>query len=233
MHTLIVGYPTNRAHQPVTASDQPAASHDLEPDRHDDIMYPSAIPFVLVHLACFAAIWTGVTWRGGRHRRRRSTGCACSRSARAITATSRTAPIPTGRVFQFILAFLAQSTAQKSVLWWAAKHRHHHLHLRYASRTFIRPATRASSTPMSAGSSATPARRDRSRARSPTSPSIPELMWLHRFELVPAVVLAVLTCSDRGLAGPGRRLLLEHGRASITARSASIRWPTCTAASAT
>ena len=34
----------------------------------------------------------------------------------------------TGRVFQFVLAFLAQSSAQKSVLWWAAKHRHHHLH---------------------------------------------------------------------------------------------------------
>ena len=27
----------------------------------DDIVYPSAIPFVLVHLACFAVIWTGVT----------------------------------------------------------------------------------------------------------------------------------------------------------------------------
>src|ERR1700692_1258792 len=27
-----------------------------------DILYPSAVPFVLVHLACFAAIWTGVTW---------------------------------------------------------------------------------------------------------------------------------------------------------------------------
>ena len=28
-----------------------------------DIIYPSAIPFVLVHVACFAAIWTGVTWQ--------------------------------------------------------------------------------------------------------------------------------------------------------------------------
>src|SRR4029450_7027761 len=34
----------------------------------------------------------------------------------------------TSRAFQFILALLAQSSAQKSVLWWAAKHRHHHLH---------------------------------------------------------------------------------------------------------
>ena len=30
---------------------------------HDDIMYPSAIPFVFFHFACFAAIWTGITWQ--------------------------------------------------------------------------------------------------------------------------------------------------------------------------
>lgn len=34
----------------------------------------------------------------------------------------------TGRVFQFMLAFLAMSTAQRGVLWWAAHHRDHHRH---------------------------------------------------------------------------------------------------------
>ncbi|MGH9203229.1 MAG: fatty acid desaturase, partial [Vicinamibacterales bacterium] len=34
----------------------------------------------------------------------------------------------TSRVFQFILGFLAQTSAQRGVLWWAAKHRHHHRH---------------------------------------------------------------------------------------------------------
>ncbi len=32
----------------------------------------------------------------------------------------------TSRWFQFVLAFLAQSSGQKGVLWWAAHHRHHH-----------------------------------------------------------------------------------------------------------
>lgn len=32
------------------------------------------------------------------------------------------------RFFQFLLAFLAQTSAQKSVLWWAAHHRTHHQH---------------------------------------------------------------------------------------------------------
>ena len=94
---------------------------------HDDIVYPSALPFVLVHLACFAVIWTGISWEAmaicvtlywlrifaigaGYHRYFSHRGYA------------------TSRVFQFVLAFLSQTTAQKSVLWWAAKHRHHHLH---------------------------------------------------------------------------------------------------------
>ncbi|MEX5217937.1 MAG: fatty acid desaturase [Nitrospira sp.] len=32
----------------------------------------------------------------------------------------------TSRLFQFFLAFLAMTSAQKGVLWWAAHHRHHH-----------------------------------------------------------------------------------------------------------
>jgi stearoyl-CoA desaturase (delta-9 desaturase) len=32
----------------------------------------------------------------------------------------------TSRAFQFILAWFAQSTAQKGVIWWSRNHRHHH-----------------------------------------------------------------------------------------------------------
>jgi stearoyl-CoA desaturase (delta-9 desaturase) len=39
-------------------------STDIDNDAaHDDIVYPSALPFALVHLGCIAAIWTGVTWQ--------------------------------------------------------------------------------------------------------------------------------------------------------------------------
>ena len=94
---------------------------------HDDVMYPSAIPFVLVHLGCFGAIWSGVTYDAliiGAILywvRMFAIGAGYHRyfSHRAYS---------TSRAFQFVLAFLAQSSAQKSVLWWAAKHRHHHLH---------------------------------------------------------------------------------------------------------
>src|SRR3954463_16314672 len=96
-------------------------------DRHDDVMYPSVLPFLLVHLGCLAAIWSGVTWQAVAicvtlyWLRMFAIGAGYHRyfSHRAYS---------TGRAFQFVLAFLAQASAQKSVLWWAAKHRHHHLH---------------------------------------------------------------------------------------------------------
>src|SRR6266446_3192037 len=34
----------------------------------------------------------------------------------------------TSRVFQFVIAFMAMTSSQKGVLWWAAHHRHHHRH---------------------------------------------------------------------------------------------------------
>ena len=46
-----------------TAGAKVAASENEPRDTHSDIVYPSAIPFVLVHLACAAAIWTGITWQ--------------------------------------------------------------------------------------------------------------------------------------------------------------------------
>ena len=34
----------------------------------------------------------------------------------------------TNRVMQFLIAFLGQTSAQRGAIWWAAVHRHHHLH---------------------------------------------------------------------------------------------------------
>src|SRR5436189_3903820 len=53
------------ASMPLDASDQvaPARDRDADAREHSDIVYPSAIPFVIVHLACAAAIWTGITWQ--------------------------------------------------------------------------------------------------------------------------------------------------------------------------
>ena len=101
---------------------------DIEADgTQDDIIFPSALPFLSVHLACFAAIWSGVTWQS-------VVLCASLYWLRifAIGAGYHRYfshhAYSTSRAFQFVLAFLSQTSAQKSVLWWAAKHRQHHLH---------------------------------------------------------------------------------------------------------
>src|SRR5260370_37875412 len=94
----------------------PASQTDGE---HDDIIYPSAIPFVLVHVTCIGAIWSGITWQAvaigialywlpifaigaGYHR---------YFSHRAYA---------TGRLAQFVLAALAQRTAPRSALLWGS-----------------------------------------------------------------------------------------------------------------
>ena len=165
---------------------------------HDDIMYPSAIPFVLMHLGCFAAIWTGVTLEavllgiGLYWLRIFGIGAGYHRyfSHRAYS---------TSRAFQFFLAVLAQSTSQKSILWWSAKHRHHHLHSDTAEDVhsprhkgffyshvgwiFSRKHDKADLTKVA----------DLAR--------YPELMWLHKYELIPAVALAGLCFLVAGWPG--------------------------------
>ena len=96
----------------------------------------------------------------------------------------------TSRVFQFILAFVCQSTLQKSVLWWAAKHRHHHLH----SDTELDVHSPRHTGFLYSHMGWIFARRHDSfdMVKVADLARYPELMWLHRHERVPAYVLAVL-----------------------------------------
>jgi len=167
-------------------------------DEHSDIVYPSAVPFVLVHLACFGAIWSGITWQAvvmcvvlywGRIF---AIGAGYHRyfSHRAYS---------TSRVFQFILAFVCQSTAQKSILWWAAKHRHHHLH----SDTEADVHSPRHTGFLYSHMGWIFARRHDSfdMVKVDDLARYPELMWLHRHERLPAYVLAVLCYLIGGWSG--------------------------------
>jgi stearoyl-CoA desaturase (Delta-9 desaturase) len=99
----------------------------VDDDHADDIAYPSTVPFLLVHLACFGAIWTGLTAEA-------LVLCGTLYALRmfAIGAGYHRyfahRAYKTSRVVQFVLAFLAQTSAQRGALWWAAKHRRHHRH---------------------------------------------------------------------------------------------------------
>jgi stearoyl-CoA desaturase (delta-9 desaturase) len=165
---------------------------------HNDIIYPSAIPFVLVHLACFGAIWSGITWTSVvicvalYWLRMFAVGAGYHRyfSHRAYA---------TSRVFQFVLAFLAQSTAQKSVLWWAAKHRHHHLHS---------DTTQDVHSPRHTGFLYSHVGWIFARQHGATDlvkiddfARYPELLWLHKLELAPPFALALLCFAIEGWPG--------------------------------
>lgn len=165
---------------------------------HDDIIYPSTIPFVLIHLACFAAIWTGVTW----------TTVAIGLGLYVIRMFAVTAgyhryfshrSFRTSRAFQFLLALLAQSSTQKSVLWWSAVHRHHHRHsdteedvhsprhrgFWYSHFGWIFDK-RYNTTDMSA---------------TPDLSKYPELRFLSRWEQLPSVALGVIVFAVAGWEG--------------------------------
>jgi len=158
-------------------------------DGHEDIIYPSAIPFILVHLACIAAFWSGITWQAVviavvlYWLRIFAIGAGYHRyfSHRAYS---------TSRVFQFILAFLSQSTAQKSVLWWAAKHRHHHLHS--DTRHDVHSPRHTGFLYSHVGWIFSRHHASTDLVKVADLARYPELMWLHKLELAPAIVLAVL-----------------------------------------
>jgi stearoyl-CoA desaturase (delta-9 desaturase) len=83
--------------------------------------------FWLIHLGCFLVIWTGFSWTA-------FFVCVALYFIRMFAITGayhryfshRT--YQTSRPFQFLLALLGSTCAQKGPLWWAGHHRHHHKH---------------------------------------------------------------------------------------------------------
>lgn len=91
----------------------------------EKINWLSSIPFFIVHLMPFCAIFTGVSWF--------DIGlCIFLYYARMFFVTAgyhryfSHRSYKLNRVMQFIMAFMAGTCAQKGPLWWASHHRQHH-----------------------------------------------------------------------------------------------------------
>ena len=175
-----------------------AASDHHHEEPHDDIVYPQAVPFVLVHLVCIAAFWTGVTatavsmavvlylvrmWAltGGYHR------YFSHRSYK------------TSRGFQLFLALLGQTSAQRGVIWWSAVHRHHHLHS--DTPEDVHSPRHMGFFHSHVGWIFTPRRYQADYSIVPDLTKYPELVWLDRHPYLPAAVLAVGTYLVGGWPG--------------------------------
>jgi stearoyl-CoA desaturase (delta-9 desaturase) len=90
----------------------------------------ATIPFLLVHLSVLGIFFVTFQWRW----------LALAAALYLIRMFAVTAgyhryfshrTFKLARPWQFILAFMAETSGQKGVLWWAANHRHHH---RYADQ---------------------------------------------------------------------------------------------------
>ena len=192
--------------------DAPRHAADID-DAHDDIIYPPSIPFVLVHIACFAAIWSGITTTA-------LVLCVALYIARMFGVTAgyhryfshRT--YRTSRVGQFLLAFLAQSSAQRGILWWAAKHRHHHKHSDTALD--VHSPRQRGFWYAHVGWIFTPQHGATDLDAVPDLTKYPELVWLDRHPYLPATILGAACWLIAGWSGlvvgfVWSTVLLYHG----------------------
>ncbi len=167
-------------------------------DDHDDIVYPSALPFIAIHLACFAAIWSGITWQAVAL-------CVALYWIRmfAITAGYHRyfahRAYATSRTVQFVLALLAQTSAQKGVLWWSATHRHHHLHS--DTRQDVHSPRHKGFLHSHLGWMFTPKHDVIDFAKIADLARYPELMWLQKYEVVPPITLGAVCYLVAGWPG--------------------------------
>jgi stearoyl-CoA desaturase (delta-9 desaturase) len=105
---------------------EPSSKNPLRPERQK-LDYSVCTQFLFMHVACLLVIRTGASAVA-------VVTCLALYVVRmfAITAgfhrllAHRT--YKTGRVFQFLIAFVGTASYQKGPLWWSAHHRRHHLH---------------------------------------------------------------------------------------------------------
>ncbi len=155
-------------------------------------------PFILLHVAVFGALWTGTSWVDW-------VACAVLYFVRMFAVTGayhryfshRT--YKTSRWFQFVLAFLAQTSSQKGALWWAAHHRDHHKYsdLPWDVHSPIQKGFWYSHVLwlVDRGTEVTDYKRIKDFAK------YPELVWLNKYWLVPPVALGVATWWLLGWSG--------------------------------
>ena len=164
-----------------------AAAADTARADDDRIDWLRAIPFIGMHLACVVIAWVGVSATAA--------GVALALYALRMFAITgfyhryfshRT--FRASRPVQFAFALLGAASAQRGPLWWAAHHRHHHVH---ADTTQDPHTPRKGFWRSHAGWFLT-------RGGFRTDPSrigdllkFPELRWLDRYDTAVPVALAV------------------------------------------
>ena len=169
-----------------------------EHDHPDDCAYPFRNEFILVHLLCLAAFWSGVTVQA------LALGFALYLlRIFAISAGYHRyfahRSFQTSRIFQFLLGFLAQTSAQRGVLWWVAHHRRHH---KYADTEFdVHSPILRGFLYAHIGWIFAPANLVTAHEAVRDLARYPELRWLDRQPFLSATLLAFITWLVAGWPG--------------------------------
>ncbi len=123
-----------------------------------------------------------------------------------------------GRVTQFIMAFLAVSSAQKGVMWWASHHRHHH---KFSDEeNDVHSVRHGGFLWAHMGWIFHPDWDDTDMKRVKDLARYPELVWLDENKFVPPMVLAIICTLVGGVTGLAvwflwSTVLLWHGTFTI------------------
>lgn len=120
----------------------------------------------------------------------------------------------TSRWFQFILAFLSQTSAQKGVLWWAANHRVHHKY----SDTMEDPHSlkQYGFWHSHIGWIMDTEHEETHYDLVKDLMKFPELKWLNDFHVIPAIVLgAVVTMVGGVVNGGSLSTMFTHGWSTL------------------
>jgi stearoyl-CoA desaturase (delta-9 desaturase) len=149
----------------------------------------TSIPFIAVHLAAFLGVFlVGFRWWYPLL----AVGAYFVRMFFVTAGYHRYfshRSFKTSRWFQFVLAFMAESSAQKGALWWAAHHRDHH---KFSDQPDDIHSPRQKGLWWAHLGWILSPKYDRTKLeRIKDFAQYPELRWLNKYHLVPPVALAV------------------------------------------
>ncbi len=174
---------------------QPAGAPVAESDERLD--WARVLPYTIIHLMCFGVIWVGWSWPA----------VAVALFLYALRVFTLTAfyhryfshrSFKTGRVTQFIFGWIGCTSVQRGPLWWAAHHRHHHVHS--DDPEDLHSPRQKGILWSHFGWFLTPRAEPTNLKFIPDFARYPELRWLDKFDLVPPLLLGL------GLFGLGALL---------------------------
>ena len=191
----------------------------------------SSLPFAMFHLSALSVLFVHFKWSY-------VLACFLCYEIRMFFVTAgyhryfSHRSFKTSRWFQFVIAFLAMSSSQKGVLWWAAHHRPHH---RYSDKEDdLHSPTLFGFWWSHVGWILSDQNNATRFDYVGDFAKYPELRWLNKYYLVPVSALGIVMCliGGRGLFAWGfclSTVLLWHGTFTINSLShifGNRRFPT-------